>query len=297
MLWLKALLGTALVTAGHAQTVFLGVSKYPSTDPDTQSVLTPHTVQNMPVLNMTSTDLRCRSDALTDPSIASFSVKANDVITLWWEKDSMSPLTGSFAAPMGPCTVYLARYASKGNGPQWFNVYKNGYVKGRWCSQTINELNNGGLNVRIPSDILYGTYLLRAEIIDLTNAKMTNEDDYTQGAGFFSNCIKIEIDSDGSDIPAGSYIPGIYTPENPSLLGDFSGDQSNYVVPGPAEYNTPKASVASGSSDTASLATDEADDNQVGMGLDDSTSSTTTSTSSLAAATTLPIANEVVNLN
>ncbi|KAJ1719013.1 hypothetical protein LPJ53_006146 [Coemansia erecta] len=281
MFWLKVLFGTVLVTAGHAQTVFLGVSKYPSTDPNSQPVLTPHTIQSMPVLNMTSTDLRCRSDALSDTSITSFSVKANDVITLWWQKDSMSPLTGTFTAPMGPCTVYLARYASQGNGPQWFNVYKNGYVKGRWCSQTINESNNGGLNVRIPSDILYGTYLLRAEIIDLTNANMTNEDDYTQGAGFFANCIKIEIDSDGSDIPAGSYIPGIYTPEDPSLLGDFSGDQSNYVVPGPAEY-TLQTSLTSVSSDAANSATDDADNNQVGMGLDDLASSTTIGASSLS---------------
>ncbi|KAJ2382461.1 hypothetical protein GGI05_005648 [Coemansia sp. RSA 2603] len=282
----------------------------------------------MPVLNMTSTDLRCRSDALTNPSIPSFSVKANDVITLWWEQDSMSPITGTFDPPMGPCTTYLARYASHGNGPQWFNIYKNGYVNGRWCSQTINDLNNGGLNVRIPSGILYGTYLLRAEIIDLTNANMTNNEDYTQGAAFFANCIKIEIDSDGSEVPAGSYIPGIYTPEDPSLLGDFSGDQSDYVVPGPAEYKF-QSLESTGLNDTVSSDIEDANNNQIGMSVDDSSTliatstntsgstsastrastsvsaststsiniSISTSVSSMSMATALPIANELVNLN
>ncbi|KAJ2376619.1 hypothetical protein IW150_001870 [Coemansia sp. RSA 2607] len=229
---------------------------------------------------MTSTDLRCRSDALTNPSIPSFSVKANDVITLWWEQDSMSPITGTFAPPMGPCTTYLARYASHGNGPQWFNIYKNGYVNGRWCSQTINDLNNGGLNVRIPSGILYGTYLLRAEIIDLTNANMTNNEDYTQGAAFFANCIKIEIDSDGSEVPAGSYIPGIYTPEDPSLLGDFSGDQSDYVVPGPAEYKF-QLLESTGLNDTVSSDIEDESNNQIGMSVDDSSTLITTSTNTI----------------
>ncbi|KAJ1879418.1 hypothetical protein LPJ57_002847 [Coemansia sp. RSA 486] len=228
-----------LASSGHAQTVFKGISNYSASAIDTTSVLTPYVVNNFPVLDMSSKDLRCRSNDYDNDKTTQFNVQAGSVISLWWEKDSKSLVstTNTAIAPLGPCTVYMAGYESSGEGPQWFNVYKNGYVRGNWCSQTINNKNGGRLDVRIPFDIIEGMYLLRAEIIDLTNSGKSNWEDYTQGPAFFVNCVKVFVYSDGAVVPSGDYIPGIYTMDDPSFYGNFTESPSEeYVVPGPSEY-------------------------------------------------------------
>ncbi|KAJ2724221.1 hypothetical protein GGI07_002091 [Coemansia sp. Benny D115] len=216
---------------------------------DTQCLVPPSAVKEFPILDVNSDNLRCRSNSIDDPDIVAYPVDAGSVITLWWQKDSLTPVTQAEpTAPLGPCAVYLARYSGDADTLRWFKVYQNGYVKGNWCSTAIN--NAGGfLNLILPWDIVPGTYMMRAEIIDLHYAMKNNFDDYTQGPQFFPSCAKLEISGNGTSVPSGRLIPGLYDINDPSLNGDFLNSPDGYKVPGPPEYKPAELEAKSITSD------------------------------------------------
>jgi cellulase len=86
------------------------------------------------------------------------------------------------------------------------------------------------VDVKIPTDIAPGDYLLRAEVIALHVAGGLN------GAQFYPSCYQITVAGSGSAIPAGVSLPGAYKNTDPGILVDIHAKMSTYVDPGPTVY-------------------------------------------------------------
>jgi cellulase len=96
----------------------------------------------------------------------------------------------------------------------------------------------GKMNVKIPSDIPAGDYLLRAEVIALHAAGGSN------GAQLYMTCYQISVSGGGSASPATVTFPGAYKSSDPGILVNIHSSLSTYVVPGPAVYSGGSTKVA-----------------------------------------------------
>jgi len=86
------------------------------------------------------------------------------------------------------------------------------------------------VDVKIPTDIAPGDYLLRAEVIALHVAGGLN------GAQFYPSCYQITVAGSGSASPAGVSFPGAYKNTDPGILVDIHAKLSTYIDPGPTVY-------------------------------------------------------------
>lgn len=91
-------------------------------------------------------------------------------------------------------------------------------------------LTNIQVDVKIPTDIAPGDYLLRAEVIALHVAGGLN------GAQFYPSCYQITVAGSGSASPAGVSFPGAYKNTDPGILVDIHAKLSTYIDPGPTVY-------------------------------------------------------------
>jgi cellulase len=91
-------------------------------------------------------------------------------------------------------------------------------------------LTNLQVDVKIPTDIAPGDYLLRAEVIALHVAGGLN------GAQFYPSCYQITVAGSGSASPAGVSFPGAYKNTDPGILVDIHAKLSTYIDPGPTVY-------------------------------------------------------------
>lgn len=87
------------------------------------------------------------------------------------------------------------------------------------------------VDVKIPSDIAPGDYLLRAEVIALHTASSLNS------AQFYASCYQITVAGSGSATPSGVLFPGAYKNTDPGVLVDIHQKMSTYVNPGPSVYS------------------------------------------------------------
>jgi lytic cellulose monooxygenase (C1-hydroxylating) len=86
----------------------------------------------------------------------------------------------------------------------------------------------GKVDVKIPSDLAAGDYLLRAEVIALHTAGQAN------GAQFYMSCYQLTLTGDGSNNPATVKFPGAYTANDPGIKINIHAAVSSYKIPGPA---------------------------------------------------------------
>lgn len=86
------------------------------------------------------------------------------------------------------------------------------------------------VDVKIPTDIAPGDYLLRAEVIALHVAGSLNQ------AQFYASCYQITVAGSGSATPSGVLFPGAYKNTDPGILIDIHQKISTYVDPGPTVY-------------------------------------------------------------
>ncbi|KAJ2717902.1 hypothetical protein GGI07_005921 [Coemansia sp. Benny D115] len=198
-----------------------------------------YAIRSFPVLDPDSEDLRCRSTDV-EADVQALEVKAGDDVVTYWRADSRSIITTDTfqRTPFGPCTAYLAKADTQGEGKSWFKIYHYGVDESKhWCTNTIVE-NDNTLTVRIPYDIEDGEYYMRVEVIDLRYATKTSWEDYTQGPGFFPMCILINVTGGtGTAVPKYASIPGIYKAKGGDFVGPFSeNDPAPYKVPGPEVY-------------------------------------------------------------
>src|SRR5690606_34410032 len=85
-------------------------------------------------------------------------------------------------------------------------------------------------NLRIPSDIAPGDYLLRTEVIALHVAGSPG------GAQHYVSCFQLKVTGGGSANPSGVSFPGAYSASDPGILFNLYGSYTSYPVPGPPVY-------------------------------------------------------------
>jgi cellulase len=148
--------------------------------------------------------------------------------------------------------VYLSKVANAATADPptsgWFKIFSNSWTKKTgggsgdddfWGTKDLNSCC-GKMDVKIPTDIAAGDYLLRAEALALHTAGSSG------GAQFYMSCYQITVDggstsSTGSGLavaaaPATVSIPGMYKASDPGILVNIHAALANYVTPGPALY-------------------------------------------------------------
>jgi hypothetical protein len=146
-------------------------------------------------------------------------------------------------AHWGPVQVYLSKVSdattADGNSASWFKIFSNSWAKksgGRvgdddeWGTRDLSACC-GRMDVKIPSDIASGDYLLRAEALALHAASPGG------GAQFYMSCYQISVAGGGSASPATVKFPGAYSASDPGIGVNIHGALSQYIAPGPAVYS------------------------------------------------------------
>ncbi|KAF1810919.1 hypothetical protein P152DRAFT_475360 [Eremomyces bilateralis CBS 781.70] len=141
----------------------------------------------------------------------------------------------------GPSMTYLGAW-SPGQSPQsvdFFKINDKGYDASQrlWANELI--INNGFRDqLKLPSDIKPGLYILRTELLSLHGNGQTMNPGLKGLPQFYTHCFNVEITGNGSVIPPGVRFPGGYAKNDPGVtfvLGTTSRYPS-YPVPGPPVY-------------------------------------------------------------
>ncbi|KAF5350573.1 hypothetical protein D9756_008559 [Leucocoprinus leucothites] len=132
---------------------------------------------------------------------------------------------GNSKLPPGPITATVAAGST-------VQIQQSVYQNGEWASDTLAK-SNFTYNVRIPSNIAPGAYLLRHENLALHGAANLG------GAQFYPVCIQLTVTGGGSLKPSGLSFPGTYKATDPGIYFNvYQGDAANkaYVPPGGSVY-------------------------------------------------------------
>jgi cellulase len=138
--------------------------------------------------------------------------------------------------------VYMSKVAdaSTADGSSgWFKVFEDSWSKktgagaGDNDNWGVKDLNAccGKMDVKIPSDIAPGDYLLRAEVIALHTAGSSG------GAQLYMSCYQLTVSGTGTATPATVKFPGAYKASDPGILVNIHAALATYVPPGPAVYS------------------------------------------------------------
>lgn len=120
----------------------------------------------------------------------------------------------------------------------WFKVFEDSWSKksgggsGDNDNWGVKDLNAccGKMDVKIPSDLAPGDYLLRAEVVALHTAGSSG------GAQLYMSCYQLTVSGTGTATPATVKFPGAYKASDPGILVNIHAALSTYVPPGPAVY-------------------------------------------------------------
>ncbi|GJJ15529.1 hypothetical protein Clacol_009807 [Clathrus columnatus] len=202
-------------------------------------------LSNSPVTDVTSDDLACNVNA--SPSPGTCTVNAGDTLTVEMHQQPASRSCATQAIGgdhYGPINVYMAKVANAstavGSAAAWFKIDEMGLPSSNpdyWATEVLND-NCGHFDVKIPTEIEPGDYLLRAEVIALHVASTVG------GAQFYMSCYQLHVDGGGSATPATVSIPGTYNAEDPGILINIYTQLNTYDIPGPTPYNLPSPTVA-----------------------------------------------------
>jgi lytic cellulose monooxygenase (C1-hydroxylating) len=173
--------------------------------------------------------------------------------------------------------------ASSADGSSgWFKIFQDTWASAGssstgstdfWGTKDLNTCC-GKMNVKIPSDIAAGDYLLRAEVIALHVASSSG------GAQFYTSCCtlfapsflslffqhpntnppspdQLTVSGSGSASPATVKFPGAYSASDPGILINIYQHLSTYIAPGPSVYS-------GGSTRSAGAACSGAENSQAG---------------------------------
>jgi cellulase len=200
-------------------------------------------LNNNPISSVTSNDIRC--NAGTKPVTGKCSVAAGGTVTVEMHQqanDRNCAVDGIGGNHWGPVMAYLTKVgdSSTADGSTgWFKIFQDGWAKNPsgWGGDDdwwgVKDLNKccGRMNVKIPSDIPAGDYLLRAEVIALHSAGGQG------GAQPYVTCFQLTVTGGGSASPATVSFPGAYKATDPGILVNIHSQMSGYTVPGPAVYS------------------------------------------------------------
>jgi len=232
---LASITALARTAVGHATFQQLWVD-----GKDQQSTCARLPTSNSPVTDVSSNAIRCmcfidRADhaLLTDlagnanrgAAASKCSVAAGGVVTIEMHQQNGERGCGSEAiggAHYGPVMVYMSKVAdaSTADGSSsFFKIFQDTWGKKSstssgsddyWGTKDLNT-NCGKMDVKIPSGLAAGDYLLRAEAIALHAAGSPG------GAQFYITCYQITVTGGGSVSPAGVSFPGAYQASNPGI--------------------------------------------------------------------------------
>ncbi|EIN04298.1 glycoside hydrolase family 61 protein [Punctularia strigosozonata HHB-11173 SS5] len=196
-----------------------------------------------PITDVTSNDVICNGGINpyhTPISTAIVNVPAGATVTTQWHhtlnqvaNDPADPIDASHK---GPVMTYLAKVENATSlevtGLKWFKIQEDGL---QVSDQTwgVDRLiaNKGQVNVKIPSCIPAGQYLMRHELIALHAASSPG------GAQLYMECAQLQITGGGSTNPSPTVaFPGAYSATDPGILINIYQTLSNYTIPGPAVF-------------------------------------------------------------
>ncbi|KAJ2688765.1 hypothetical protein IWW39_001980 [Coemansia spiralis] len=208
--------------------------------PDGESspnALLPHPqYKSMPVIDVQSFDLVCRTPDMNAAVKKPLSVAAGGKVRLTWDAEAKSPYSGS--NPYGPCSFWLAPVSSKGKGKVWSKIHEFTFSEGggaaHWCSTSI--VANTYYDVDIPAEIAPGKYYLRSEVIDIDGTRdKSHYLDFTAGARFHVNCAVLDITGMGAaPLKSPISIMESYRPYYKSVLFPSTKKNSEFKMPGGA---------------------------------------------------------------
>ncbi|KAJ2985581.1 hypothetical protein NUW58_g5454 [Xylaria curta] len=177
-----------------------------------------------------SADIACHKSATAGKKY--IEANSGDTLTLYWNtwpESHKGPIINYLAKCNGECTSASPSSLSFTKISQ--AAYLSGNNPGTWVTDTLIAQNFTS-DVKIPSGLAPGNYVLRHEIIALHSGGQAN------GAQSYPQCLNIKVGGSGSKaLPAGTPATSFYKATDPGILFSLYGSFNGYPIPGPAVWS------------------------------------------------------------
>ncbi|KAF2841372.1 lytic polysaccharide monooxygenase [Patellaria atrata CBS 101060] len=196
-----------------------------------------------PITDVTSNDVICNGGPnpikYTDSNIINIPAGANVIAE--WHKTLTSAGSGDKEDPIadghkGPTMIYLAKVdnalTKTVTGLKWFKIFADGFdpATNTWGVDRMYAAK-GKVSFTMPSCIVPGNYLLRAEVIALHAAASY------PGAQLYMGCAQVNVVGAGGTTPSGVSFPGAYKGSDPGIKFQlFWPTPTAYTIPGPTVF-------------------------------------------------------------
>lgn len=179
---------------------------------------------NNPVKDINSGAIKCN---VNDRKLGNWvNAKAGDTLTFEWYHNSRGDEIID-TSHKGPVIAYIAE---ANNENSWTKISQDGLSNGQWAVDKLISAQ-GKQQVKIPSSLKAGDYIIRAEIIALHEGESSYQSNPVRGAQFYPSCSQVRITQGGSASPPGGVtFPGTYTFQDPGILFNI------YTKPPPTSY-------------------------------------------------------------
>ncbi|RYP61829.1 hypothetical protein DL770_009698 [Monosporascus sp. CRB-9-2] len=177
-----------------------------------------------------NSDIACHKSAT--PGGAYIEANPGDTLTIYWNtwpESHHGPVLNYLAQCSGECTSASAGSLS------FTKISEEGLLSGSnpgtWSSDTLIAQDFSS-DVRIPSNLAPGNYVLRHEIIALHSAGNPN------GAQAYPQCLNVRVGGSGSSkLPSGTSATQLYSANDPGIVFNLYGQFNSYPIPGPSVWS------------------------------------------------------------
>ncbi|KAJ5038440.1 uncharacterized protein L3040_007301 [Drepanopeziza brunnea f. sp. 'multigermtubi'] len=180
---------------------------------------------NSPVIDLTSTDLRCNQGGVTGGNTQTITIAAGSSFTF---------TSDTAVYHNGPLSIYMAKATSTaaafdGAGSVWFKILDLGptFSNGAATWPLAQDYS-----YTVPTALPSGDYLLRIQQLAIHNP-------YPAGIPqFYVECAQVTVTGGGSGAPGPlESIPGFIKGDEPGYTANIYANFSNYTVPGPEVWS------------------------------------------------------------
>ncbi|EKD20293.1 fungal cellulose binding domain-containing protein [Drepanopeziza brunnea f. sp. 'multigermtubi' MB_m1] len=184
-----------------------------------------NTNMNSPVIDLTSTDLRCNQGGVTGGNTQTITIAAGSSFTF---------TSDTAVYHNGPLSIYMAKATSTaaafdGAGSVWFKILDLGptFSNGAATWPLAQDYS-----YTVPTALPSGDYLLRIQQLAIHNP-------YPAGIPqFYVECAQVTVTGGGSGAPGPlESIPGFIKGDEPGYTANIYANFSNYTVPGPEVWS------------------------------------------------------------
>jgi len=222
---MKAVLSLLLAASGVSAHYIFEKFAVGSTQYAAYQYIRYNTNYNSPVIDLTSTDLRCNVNGQTLGNTSTVAIAAGGAFTF---------TTDVAVYHDGPISIYMSKAPSTaaeylGDGG-WFKIQDWGPTfsggSSTWPLRQTYTFN-------IPSCLASGEYLLRIQSLAIHNP-------YPGGIPqFYVSCAQVSVTGgSGSKTPSPTVsIPGAFHSTDPGYVVNIYSNFNNYTVPGPAVWS------------------------------------------------------------